>query len=250
MQIWDTTEAGGKWDRRRAVDRAASSTTRRARPAAIRWCWPTSRSASGTSFRILQVGERTWVWLNDKLVVDGARMENFWDRKLPLLAARADPAADARRRDPLAEHLVREIAAAEANAILAARDAAGFERIFNGKDLTGWKGPTEKYADRRRRDRLQAEQGRHDLHRSRVRATSVARLEFKLPPGGNNGLAIRYPGEGDTAYVGMCELQVLDNDAAEIREARPAAVHGSVYGMVRGAPRLPAAERASGTSRR
>lgn len=34
----------------------------------------------------------------------------------------------------------------------------------------------------------------------------MARLELKLPPGGNNGLAIRYPGHGDTAYVGMCEF--------------------------------------------
>lgn len=36
------------------------------------------------SFRIKQVGSRTWVWLNDKLVVDGAVMENYWDRKQPL----------------------------------------------------------------------------------------------------------------------------------------------------------------------
>ena len=41
----------------------------------------------------------------------------------------------------------------------------------------------------------------------------TVRFDFKLPPGGNNGLAIRYPGQGDTAYVGMCELQVLDNPA-------------------------------------
>ena len=32
------------------------------------------------SFRIQQAGARTWVWLNDKLVVDGAVMENFWSR--------------------------------------------------------------------------------------------------------------------------------------------------------------------------
>jgi hypothetical protein len=35
-------------------------------------------------FRIRQIGDRTWVWLNDKLVVDGAVMENYWDRKQPL----------------------------------------------------------------------------------------------------------------------------------------------------------------------
>ncbi len=37
-------------------------------------------------FRIRQVGARTWVWLNDKLVVDGNVMENFWDRTKPLSA--------------------------------------------------------------------------------------------------------------------------------------------------------------------
>jgi len=36
------------------------------------------------SFRIRQVGARTWVCLNDKLVVDGNVWENFWDRSKPL----------------------------------------------------------------------------------------------------------------------------------------------------------------------
>lgn len=37
-------------------------------------------------FRIRQIGDRTWVWLNDKLVVDDAVMENYWDRSQPLPA--------------------------------------------------------------------------------------------------------------------------------------------------------------------
>src|SRR6185436_18812640 len=62
----------------------------------------------------------------------------------------------------------------------------------------------------------------------------VARVEFKLPPGGNNGLAIRYPGNGDTAYVGMCELQVLDDNYEQATKSKldPRQVHGSAYGMV------------------
>jgi hypothetical protein len=44
-------------------------------------------------------------------------------------------------------------------------------------------------------------------------------------------LAIRYPGEGDTAYVGMCELQVLDNDAAQYKNLDARQYHGSAYGM-------------------
>ena len=37
-----------------------------------------------TTFRIRQIGARTWVWLNDKLVVDGNVMENYWDKTQPL----------------------------------------------------------------------------------------------------------------------------------------------------------------------
>ena len=36
--------------------------------------------------RILQLGARTSVWLNDQLVVDHALMENYWDRESPLFA--------------------------------------------------------------------------------------------------------------------------------------------------------------------
>lgn len=37
-------------------------------------------------FRIRQIGDRTSVWLNDKLVVDNAAMENYWNRGQPLPA--------------------------------------------------------------------------------------------------------------------------------------------------------------------
>src|SRR5262249_22954588 len=60
----------------------------------------------------------------------------------------------------------------------------------------------------------------------------VARVEYKLPPAGNNGLAIRYPGHGDTAYVGMCEVQVLDDTADAYKKLDPRQYNGSVYGIV------------------
>src|SRR5690242_10765255 len=37
-------------------------------------------------FRILMVGSRVSVWLNDKLVVDHANLENYYDRKAPIPA--------------------------------------------------------------------------------------------------------------------------------------------------------------------
>lgn len=35
-------------------------------------------------FRIKMVDEKVWVWLNDKLVVDGVVLENFWERDKPV----------------------------------------------------------------------------------------------------------------------------------------------------------------------
>jgi hypothetical protein len=41
------------------------------------------------------------------------------------------------------------------------------------------------------------------------------------------------PGQGDTAYTGMTELQVLDDDYEKVRGAiDPRQSHGSAYGMV------------------
>ncbi|MBN1441545.1 MAG: DUF1080 domain-containing protein, partial [Planctomycetes bacterium] len=61
----------------------------------------------------------------------------------------------------------------------------------------------------------------------------TVRFEFKLPPGGNNGLAIRYPGSDDTAYHGLCELQVLDNPHPSYHDKlNPRQYHGSAYAMV------------------
>ncbi len=109
----------------------------------------------------------------------------------------------------------------------------GFESIFNGKDFEGWAGPIENYevVD----GAIVCKKGKGGtIFTKEEYADFVVRLEFKLPPGGNNGLAIRYPGKGNTAYVGMCELQVLDEKYEEVRKAKldPRQVHGSAYGMV------------------
>ena len=64
-------------------------------------------------------------------------MENYWDRKLPLLAQGPDPAADARRRDPLAQHLrPRDPARRGEPAGSSSATPKGFTPIFNGKDST------------------------------------------------------------------------------------------------------------------
>ncbi len=62
-------------------------------------------------------------------------------------------------------------------------------------------------------------------------ADFTAQVEFKLPPGGNNGLAIRYPGTGDPAYSAFGEIQILDNTAKQYAKIDPRQYCGSLYGV-------------------
>lgn len=101
-------------------------------------------------FRIRQIGDRTWVWLNDKLVVDGAVMENYWDRSQPLPARGPimlqTHGGEIRWRNVF----VHEIGADEAKESLAAAEAetkkrlaaaltlhAPFDESFNATFATG-----------------------------------------------------------------------------------------------------------------
>jgi len=107
----------------------------------------------------------------------------------------------------------------------------GFVSIFNGQDFTGWKGPVENYEVKDGAIACKPGKG-GTIYTAEEYADFVVRLEILIPAGSNNGLAIRYPGSGDTAYVGMCELQVLDNDAPKYAKLDARQYHGSAYGMV------------------
>ncbi len=270
IQIWDYTKEGGKWDR--GADKGSGG------------LWNNSPGAPGKDplvladkpfgewnhFRIVQVGERTTVYLNDKLVVNHARLENFWNRpavqalekelKKVEAAGGTDSSEQGKkikelkaqiertRTRPLARTgviqlqthggeirwrniYIREIPPTEANEILSKHGSSGFTSVFNGKDFTGWAGPVENYEVQDGAIVCKPKKG-GTIYTTQEYSDFKARLEFKLPPGGNNGLAIRYPGKGDTAYVGMCELQVLDDSAKGYARLDPRQYHGSAYGMV------------------
>ena len=57
------------------------------------------------------------------------------------------------------------------------------------------------------------------------------RFEFRLPPGGNNGVGLRFVKGQNAAYSGM-ESQILDNTADRYRNLQPYQMHGSIYGVV------------------
>lgn len=181
-------------------------------------------------FHIIQVGDKTTIRLNDKLIVDQAPLENYWDRKIPLFAKGSIQLQTHGGEMRWKNIFIREIPADEANQLLRGKDPEGFTSLFNGKDFTGWAGAVDNYQVQDGVIMCKPEKG-GALHTKDEFQDFIVRLEFQLPPAGNNGLAIRYPGQGDPAYAGMCELQVLDTEHPNYKNLDPRQAHGSAYGM-------------------
>lgn len=183
-------------------------------------------------FRIIQVGARTTVYLNDKLIVDHAIMDNYWGgNKLPLIASGPIQLQTHGGQICWRNIFIREFSTDEANTYLASKNKGGFESAFNGTSFDGWQGKIDNYqiVD----GAIQCKQGKGgNLFTKESYKDFAVRFEFQLPPGGNNGLAIRYPGKGDTAYTGMCELQVLDSEHEKFADKLDdRQYHGSAYGI-------------------
>lgn len=236
VQIWDTTQAGGKWGGDLGAEYGSGG------------LWNNSKAAPGRNplvaadrpfgqwnrFRIRMIGERVSIHLNDQLVVDHARLENYFNRSLPV-PARGPIQLQTHGGEIRWRNLfIREIPPAEANAVLRQKDrAAGFFPILSTATGTkGWGGPIDEYEFVDGMLRCRPGKGGTVYYQAESFADFTVLFDFLLPPGGNNGLAIRYPGQGDTAYAGMCELQVLDDTAAQYARLDPRQYHGSAYGMV------------------
>jgi Domain of Unknown Function (DUF1080) len=197
--------------------------------------WPLVRAdnpvGQWNTFRIKMIGSRVWVWFNGKLTVDGQIIDNYFDRSRPVLPTGPIELQTHGSEIRFRNIYVRQIPTAEANQTLDKMASEGYQSIFNGKDLTGWAGPVDEYQIHEGAIMCKPGKG-GTLHTVDEYENFEARLEFKLPPAGNNGLAIRYPGHGDTAYVGMCELQILDDTAPTYKTLDPRQYCCSVYGVV------------------
>lgn len=109
-----------------------------------------------------------------------------------------------------------------------------FKPLFNGKDLSGWTLVSKTGPGYVVRDGLLVcpEEGGGNLLTEEEFDDFVFRFEFRLSPGGNNGVGIRAPVAGDIAYSGM-EIQILDHDHAKYKGSlKPTQRHGSVYDLV------------------
>lgn len=122
------------------------------------------------------------------------------------------------------------LVSARADSVGVSADEAGegFVSLFNGKDLEGWQGSVQGYAVE---DGAIVCRRGGNLFTEKEYADFVLRLEFKVPPGGNNGVGIRTPLQRNPAYSGM-EIQVLDDDHPMYNNLKTYQFHGSVYGVV------------------
>lgn len=216
------------------------------------------------SFKIRMIGERVTVVFNGETVVDNAVLENFFANKKAGYIAYAKPGATGDKKDEkrpagfmkdpafakgpiqLQTHgseirwrnvFIREIPADEANKELASRNAEGFVEWNNGKDLSNWQGAVDSYEVKGGNIVCKPGKG-GDLLSKEEFENGIIRTEFKLPPAGNNGIALRTPLGGRSSSDGL-EIQIIDSDGYNAKQAaagkkglEPYQYHGSLYHCV------------------
>jgi hypothetical protein len=106
----------------------------------------------------------------------------------------------------------------------------GFVSLFDGKTLDGWKGATQGYVAENG-ILFSRKEGGGRMFTAKEYGNFILRFEFKLEPGGNNGIGIRAPIDGRTSRTGM-EIQILDDTAPKYKKLKPYQYHGSIYGLV------------------
>jgi hypothetical protein len=88
----------------------------------------------------------------------------------------------------------------------------GFESLFNGNDLTGWKSTGNMKVWGADKGVIFCEGGGGGwLMTEKQFGDYELRLEYKMPKGGNSGVGLRSPLTGDPAYQGM-EIQLIDDE--------------------------------------
>lgn len=112
------------------------------------------------------------------------------------------------------------LAVAATAAVRAAADEPavpeGFAPLFDGKDLNGWK-PTGKPEVWKAEDEMIVCTGGGGgyLLTDKEYGDFELRLEYRwAKPGGNSGVGLRTPKDGDPAYAGM-EVQLIDDEGWE-----------------------------------
>ncbi|MFH1919383.1 MAG: DUF1080 domain-containing protein [Planctomycetota bacterium] len=106
----------------------------------------------------------------------------------------------------------------------------GFVCLFDAKTLGGWQGAVDGYVVEEGK-LVCKEHGGGDLYTTKEFGDFVFRFEYKLEPGGNNGVGVRTPLEGTPGFAAM-EIQILDDSFPNYEKLKPEQFNGSIYGAV------------------
>jgi Domain of Unknown Function (DUF1080) len=111
----------------------------------------------------------------------------------------------------------------------------GFTPLFDGKDLDGWKvfgGKDDAWGVE---DGMIVTKsgGGGWLLTDKEYGDFEVRVDFKMSEGGNSGVALRAPLEGNVSYSGM-EIQLLDDvwHKEHLKDLKPVQLTGAIYGVV------------------
>ncbi len=157
------------------------------------------------------------MYLNDILVVDGVRLSGPPDATGPIgLNAHDTPLS---LRNIFIQEIPRPRPPADGP-------------LFNGRDLEGWQQIGGKEGAWQVADGILYTEGEGGgwLSTTEEYADFTLDLEFRVPAGGNSGVFLRAPHEGNPAYAGM-EIQVLDDYADKHADLKPWQFTGSIYGV-------------------
>ncbi len=117
--------------------------------------------------------------------------------------------------------------------------AEEWESLFNGRDLTGWKAIDGPASSWHVEEGLLYCTGKGSgwLSTAKEYGNFELELEFRVPAGGNSGVFLRAPHEGNPAFAGM-EIQVLDDYDAQYANLKPTQYCGSLYDVAPAQPRV------------
>lgn len=185
------------------------------------------------TFKIKMVGEKVTVYLNGELVVDDVVLENYWDRNQSIFPIEQIELQAHGTLVYYRDIFIKELPRKEIFKLSDAEKSEGFEVLFDGTNLDSWTGNTDSYvvSDEGTLAIFPREGSGGNLYTKKEYSDFIYRFDFRLTPGANNGIGVRAPLTGDSAYQGM-EIQVLDNGADVYKDLKEYQYHGSVYGVI------------------
>jgi hypothetical protein len=142
------------------------------------------------TFRIIMRGDRVTVYLNDILVFDNVVMENYWERDKSIY-----PSGQIELQSHNTPLYFRNIFIRE----LEPKKPLFDGYLFNGKDLNGWQVIGNSLDSWQVKDSILYTEGKGGgwLSSTEEYADFKLELEFRIPEGGNSGVFLRAPHQGD-----------------------------------------------------